>query len=67
MSEYPLLGILGDDWWLRCSLRVIRGGLSVVVRCSRRVIRGGLSVVVLFASGRPLEFKVGGAKESQEV
>ena len=52
MSEHPLLGIPNDDWWLGCGLRMIRGGLLVVVS---------------FTSGRPLEFMVEGAKESYEV
>ena len=52
MSEHPLLGVSGNNWWLR------RG---------QRMIRGGLSVVMLFALGRPSEFMVEGVKESYEV
>ena len=51
MSEHPLFGILGDNWWLR------RG---------QRMIRGGLLVAIPFALGRPLEFMVEGAKEFAE-
>ena len=39
--KHSLLGISGVSWWLRCSLKMIRGGLLVTFSS---------------ALGRPLEF-----------